>query len=82
MLHPAFPQGLVVGRDGASLRLDLPFAEKGDVQLKKIGPELIVRVGGHKRTMLLPGALSGYRPSGAKLEDGALRITFDAPVEV
>ena len=82
VLHGTFTQGLVVGRDGASLRLDLPFAEKGDLQLKKIGPELIVRVGGHKRTMLLPPALAGYRPSGANFEDGALMIRFDGPVEV
>ena len=82
VLHGTFTQGLVIGRDGASLRLDLPFADKGDLQLKKIGTELVVRVGGHKRTMMLPPALAGYRPSGASFEDGALRITFDAPVEV
>ena len=82
VLHGSFTQGLEVGRDGASLRLDLPFAEKGDLDLKKIGPELVVRVGGHKRTILLPPALTGYRPSGATFDDGALRITFDAPVEV
>src|SRR3712207_4454891 len=82
VLHGTFTQGLVIGRDGASLRLDLPFAEKGDLQVKKIGPELVVRVGGHKRTMLLPAALAGYRPAGATFEDGALRIRFDAPVEV
>jgi len=81
VLHATFTQGLVVGRDGASLRLDLPFADKGELQLRKIGPELVVRVGAHKRTMLLPPALSGYRPSGASFEDGALRIAFDAPVE-
>jgi arsenite-transporting ATPase len=82
VLHTTFTQGLVVGREGASLRLDVPFADKGDLQLKKIGPELVVRVGGHKRTMLLPPALAGYRPSGATFEDGALQIRFDAPVEV
>jgi arsenite/tail-anchored protein-transporting ATPase len=82
VLHGTFTQGLVVGRDGASLRLDLPFADKGELDLKKIGPELIVRVGGHKRTILLPAALAGYRPSGATFDDGSLRITFDAPVEV
>ena len=31
--------------------------------------------------MMLPPALAGYRPSGAKFEDHALVITFDAPVE-
>jgi arsenite-transporting ATPase len=69
----------VVGRDGASLRLELPFADKGELQLKKVGTELVVRVGPHKRTMMLPPALTGYRPAGATFEDGALRIRFDAP---
>ncbi len=82
VLHGTFTQGLVVGRDGASLRLDLPFADRDELKLKKVGPELVVRVGPHKRTMLLPPALAGYRPAGASFEDGALTIRFDAPVEV
>src|SRR3712207_758407 len=81
VLHASFTQGLVVGRDGASLRLELPFADKGELDLKKVGAELVVRVGSHKRTMLLPPALAGYRPSGATFEDGALTVTFDAPVQ-
>ena len=81
VMHASFTQGLVVGRDGASLRLDLPFADKGELKLRKIGPELVVRVGPHKRTMLLPPALAGYRPSGATFEDDALVIRFDAPAE-
>jgi arsenite/tail-anchored protein-transporting ATPase len=81
VLHASFTQGLVVGRDDATLRLQLPFADKGELSLKKIGTELVVRVGPHKRTMLLPAALSGYRPSGASFEDDALVIRFDAPAE-
>jgi len=81
VLHASFTQGLVVGREGASLRLELPFAEKGDLRLRKVGDELVVRVGPHKRTMMLPPALAGYRPSGATFEDDALVIRFDAPVE-
>jgi arsenite-transporting ATPase len=79
VLHDAVTQELVVGTAGATLRLDLPFAERGEVSVKKLGHELIVRVGEHKRTLALPPALGDYRPSGAALEDGALRITFDAP---
>ena len=61
----------------AELRLDLPFAGKGDVALKKIGLELVVRVDGHKRTIVLPGALAGYRPTSATLEEGALVVGFE-----
>jgi arsenite-transporting ATPase len=81
VLHTTFTQGLVAGRDGASLRLELPFAAKDDLRLRRIGDELIVRVGPHKRTILLPPALAGYRPAGARFEDEALIIEFDAPVE-
>jgi arsenite-transporting ATPase len=80
VLHTAFTQDLtLVDGGGARLRLELPFADRGDLDLKKVGADLIVRVGPHKRTVLLPGALAGYRPSGAVFEDGALLITFDDP---
>ena len=61
----------------ASLRLDLPFAERGDVSLKKIGLELLVRVDGHKRTIVLPGALAGFKPTSAVLEEGSLVVGFE-----
>jgi arsenite-transporting ATPase len=79
VLHEHLTQELVVGDDGAHLRLDLPFADRGDVSLKKIGLELVVRVDGHKRTLMLPPALGDYQPRGAALRDGALQVTFDAP---
>ena len=76
LLHERLAHELDVGRDQATLRLDLPFVDKGDVALKKIGQELIVRVDGHKRTLVLPPALAGHRPSGATLRDGALEVSF------
>jgi arsenite-transporting ATPase len=77
--HRSVSERLELRADGATLRLELPFAEKGDISLKRLGSELIVRVDGHKRTMLLPPALDDLAPSGASFEDGALTITF-APV--
>jgi arsenite-transporting ATPase len=79
LLHRALTQELVVSEDEALLRLDLPFADKGDISLKKIGLELVVRVDGHKRTLMLPPALDDYRPSGAAFEGGSLQVTFDGP---
>ena len=61
----------------AELRLDLPFARKGDVALRKIGLELVVRVDGQKRTIVLPGALAGFKPTGAALKDGSLVVAFE-----
>jgi arsenite/tail-anchored protein-transporting ATPase len=79
VLHQGLTQELVVGAGAAELRMDLPFAEKGEISLKKIGLELVVRVDGHKRTLMLPPALGDYRPTGASFDDGALHVTFDAP---
>jgi arsenite-transporting ATPase len=76
LLHASLAQELVVGRDAATLRMDLPFARKEKVSVKKIGLELIVRADGCKRTLLLPPALGDYRPLGASFSEGALHVTF------
>ena len=78
VLHDRLTQRLEVGPGRATLRLELPFAERGAVSLKKIGLELVVRVDGQKRTMLLPAALEGYRPVEASLADGGLDVRFEA----
>jgi arsenite/tail-anchored protein-transporting ATPase len=71
-------QELEIAEDGgATLRLALPFTEKGDISLKKIGPELVVRVDGQKRTIMLPPALAACTPRAASFEDGALEVAFD-----
>src|SRR3954471_5851470 len=72
VLHDRLAQELALEGSRAELRLDLPFVSKGDVALKKIGLELVVRVDGYKRTIVLPGALAGFRPTSAKLADGSL----------
>jgi arsenite/tail-anchored protein-transporting ATPase len=76
VLHASLSQQLTLGEDGGVLRLDLPFANKGDLSLKKIGLELVVAVDGQKRTIMLPPALAAYRPSSASFADGALEIRF------
>ena len=72
-------QSLALKMDGdsAELRLRVPFTEKGDVKLKKIGLELVIRVGGRKRNIVLPSALASFRPRDARLEAGELRVRFE-----
>jgi arsenite/tail-anchored protein-transporting ATPase len=77
VLHDALAQELEVLDHGARLRLKLPFADKGDISLKKIGLELIVGVDGQRRTIMLPPAMAAMRPAAATFEDGALEIRFD-----
>ena len=59
------------------LRLDARSRERGDVGLKKVGQELIVTVGREKRTIILPSALARRRPTGARLEGGTLKVSFE-----
>src|SRR5205807_10529304 len=51
--------------------------EKAEIELKKIALELVVRVGGHKRNIVLPSALASYRPKEAKFERGSLTVIFE-----
>ena len=73
VLHAALTQELVVSETGARLRLSLPFARKGDVSLKKIGLELIVRVDGQKRTIMLPPAMAAFGPARQRSRQGRWR---------
>jgi arsenite-transporting ATPase len=77
VLHTELTQS-VASEDGRTvLRLRMPFAERGDVGLKKVGAELVVTVGHEKRTIILPSALARQRPSGARLEGGSLEVSFE-----
>lgn len=69
-------QELVTRNGSAQLTLKIPFVEKAEIELKKIGLELVVRVGGHKRNIVLPSSLASYRPKEAKFEHGSLRVTL------
>src|SRR5215211_7532438 len=77
VLHEDISQELATENGRATLRLALPFAEREELQLKKIGREVVVRVGDQKRTIILPPALSGYAARGASFENGALEIVFE-----
>ena len=55
----------------------VPFADRSELKLSKVGQELIVRAGREKRTIILPTALARHRPAGAHLEAGTLEISFE-----
>ncbi|MEG4273084.1 MULTISPECIES: TRC40/GET3/ArsA family transport-energizing ATPase [unclassified Microcoleus] len=58
------------------LELYLPGIAKDQIQLTKTGDELNVRIGNHRRNMVLPQALAALQPSGAKMEEDYLKIKF------
>ena len=61
------------------LELQLPFTEKGEIQLMRKGDELIIRVGTIKRHLVLPHILAKQEPKGARLENGILQVRFGMP---
>ena len=62
-----------------SLEVYLPGIPKSQVELSKTGDELNIRIGNHRRNLVLPQALAALQPSGAKMEEDYLKIRFAIP---
>ena len=59
------------------LCLPLPFADRDDVELGRREGELLVRVGSHRRAVVLPDSLQRREITGATMVDGWLEIGFE-----
>lgn len=57
-------------------KIHLPFTEKAEVELSKVGEELIVRIGNFKRNIILPRAFVPLEAGKARLIDDYLVIDF------
>jgi arsenite-transporting ATPase len=64
---------------GYVLQVELPFTDRGELQLSRRSDELVLQVGAWRRTLVLPRALIDAPTKGAKMDDGTLRIQFEAP---
>jgi arsenite/tail-anchored protein-transporting ATPase len=69
-----------VRRRGAAtvLEIDLPFIERGELELGRRNGELLVRVGAYRRALQLPDSLCRRSVAGARLHEGRLLVTFTA----
>jgi arsenite/tail-anchored protein-transporting ATPase len=67
---------VVQNQNQYSLELYLPGVPKDRIQLSKSGDELNVRIGNHRRNLVLPQALAALQPAGAKMEEDYLKIQF------
>ncbi len=65
-----------------SLEVYLPGIPKNQVELSKNGDELNIRIGNHRRNLVLPQSLAALQPAGAKMEDDFLKIRFADAVRV
>ena len=59
-----------------SLELYLPGIPKDKIELSKSADELNIRIGNHRRNLVLPQALAALQPAGAKMEEDYLKIRF------
>ena len=60
-----------------TLTLDLPFADREDLELGRRGDELLVRVGPYRRAITLPDSLRSRSVKDASLKQGKLKVTFE-----
>lgn len=63
-----------------SLEVYLPGIPKNQIELSKSADELNIRIGNHRRNLVLPQALAAMQPAGAKVEEDYLKIRFSTTV--
>jgi arsenite-transporting ATPase len=72
VLHHGEPLRL----DGRVLKLHLPFVDRDDLELARHGDELLVRVGPHRRALMLPDSLRRREVVGATMNGDWLEVAF------
>jgi arsenite-transporting ATPase len=63
------------------IKLHLPFITKKEIDLIKIGDELIIKIGNFKKNIVLPRAYAVLEPRKARLEEDYLLIEFGGSSE-
>jgi len=76
LLHHGEP--LRIEKRGADyvLSLELPFADRDDLDLGRVEGELLVRVGPYRRGIVLPDSLKRREIEGARMVGDRLEVTF------
>ena len=75
-LHEGQPLRITRRAGRTTLSLELPFADRDDLELGRRGDELLVRVGPYRRAITLPDSLRSRPVLDASLRQGRLRVTF------
>jgi len=58
------------------IRIKLPFLAKEEVELNRLPEEIVIRIGGFKRHILLPRYVNAYKGVRAKMDGNYLNIIF------
>ncbi|HUP85246.1 MAG TPA: ArsA family ATPase [Acidimicrobiales bacterium] len=79
VLHRGRPLFVEPRGRGFVLSLELPFADRDDLEVSRSGAELLVRVGAHRRAIVLPDSLRRRIVRGATMVGERLEVTFADP---
>jgi arsenite-transporting ATPase len=77
ILHRGQPLKITRRAGRTTLSIDLPFADRDDLELGRRGDELLVRVGPYRRAITLPDSLRTRPVADASLKQGRLKVTFE-----
>jgi arsenite-transporting ATPase len=81
-LHEGQPLRITRRGGRTTLSIELPFADRDDLELGRLGDELLVRVGPYRRAITLPDSLRSRAVLDASLRQGRLRVVFDGSTDV
>jgi arsenite-transporting ATPase len=74
IIRTARPYHFEKRNGGYEIRVDVPFATKGEIGLFKKGDELVIEVGSLRRHIGLPTSMAGLVPFRAHLENRVLIV--------
>ena len=76
VLHRSSKPEIQIAQGGRALHVSLPFANKGDISVKRVGRELTLSLNGHSRRIVLPDRIARLPTDGARFEHDTLVVTF------
>lgn len=81
ILHDGQPLEITRQDGRTTLTLELPFADRDDLELGRRGDELLIRVGPYRRAVTLPDSLRRRAVLDAALTQGRLKVTFEGSAD-
>ncbi len=78
--HKGQSQQIFKRGDNYILALKLPFTSEEQVKLMQTGDDLVLEVGWHRRTIVLPTSLARYSATDAVMVGDTLEVTFEPPL--
>jgi len=81
ILHEGQPLKITRRAGRTTLSLELPFADRDDLELGRRGDELLVKVGPYRRAISLPDSLRSRPIADASLKQGRLKVIFEGSAD-